>query len=325
MSKERNSKNKFPLNNAEYIESINKQLSWVEDDRNGFSSQNLTLKEYVRKIYLALSENEFSKEKRKKGNEDIDFFSRISCGIIGIFLTVSARNIADNYLWISESFLFYLGMTLLTIFLVISLERVSLVKALWEYSFVKFSASIGFAGLLLYCNSESSSVINSIFGVDASVFVYSKSILTGLLLLKILSPIFWVVVASSLIQFVVFFLYLRKDKVLGRQFLYAVSAFLLSGYFLNVISNSLSDNELEFKAYKLAHYLDFNEKIYCLDKLPNIERVVGVYLSPSNDVVLLDNKLEIEESAKSFMHRSFIDYGIEIPEEFHVINCQKIN
>jgi hypothetical protein len=179
---------------------------------------------------------------------------------------------------------------------------------LWKYGFVKFLFSILVGGLIINSGSKASSILNNVFEVDSSVFIYSHSVLTGLLFFKILKPLFWLVVVSCIVHMIVIWSDVKEENYRIKPFMLLICSLFVGFYSLNTISNTLTEEDLNLKAYKLAHYLDFNNKIYCLNEGDkelngkNKSEVVGVFLGANHSRYLLDNKLDINEDARRFIH-----------------------
>lgn len=130
--------------------------------------------------------------------------------------------------------MFFTGMILSLIFLVVSLERMSIVKHLWKYGVVKFLSSILIGGLIISSGSQASAILNKVFEVDSSVFVYSHSILTGLLFFKILEPIFWLVILSCIAHVFIVGGDIKSEVFNFKPIVYLICSAVIGGYSLYV-------------------------------------------------------------------------------------------
>lgn len=319
MNKERKYKYHAPESSEETLEAIYEELS-CRAKNDGFKRDE-TIRDVVASINSLIKEYRSSLKERKERELFVEDVSHGACGISGIALTFYASQAAQKWEWVNESLVFYLGLTLSLIFLAVSLERMSFIKNIWRYGFVKFLASVIFGGALIYCNSKSSGIINEIFAVDASAFIYSQSILTGLLLFKIIGPVFWLVLVSCAVHGLVIWAQVKNNDLRVKPIVFLACSLIVSGYSLNVVSNFLSDEEIKLKAYKLAHYLDFGDKIYCVDETDFRKDVVGVFLDSSQRRYLLDYSLNEEEFPKEFIHERAEESDIRIPDKFRVGIC----
>lgn len=307
-----------PKSTEERIEALYEQTQLSEKSK--FLPSH-TIRDVLEKI-LQLMDSQ--KRKSQQETDDAKFFelvSHIACAVLGLVLLFSAGNMAKNHSWANESVLFFSGLTLLMIFLSVSLEKHFFFRFIWKYGAVKFMASIIFTALLVHASSVSSSTINSVFGVDSSSFVYTRSILTGILMFKMFIPVFWLVLMSCIFHLVVVVAESRKNKIPLMPILNLLGSLIISAFVIFSLSGVFDKGELEFKAYKLAHIYDFNDKIHCVDENILSRDIVGIYLGNSHSQYLLDDKIKLNEELIDFIFRSREKSQIEIPGNFFTGKC----
>ena len=307
-----------PKNTEERIEAIYEQTQLSEETKY---QSNKTLRDALERILQLLQDEKNNHRRRDEEAKFSERASHIACAIFGFLLVFGAQGTAENYDWANESILFFSGLTLWIIFLSISLERQSFFRFLWRYGVVKFITSVIFAALAVHASAVSSSTINNVFGVDASTFVYTHSMLTGMLLFKIFIPVFWVVLISCLVHLLVVIAEWKDNSFSPEPVLYLLVSLFISGFVLSAISGAFNEHELEFKAYKLAHLYDFNDKIHCVDEREFQTDMVGVYLDNSHSQYLLDKKVILDEELKKFILQARDTSQITVPETYIFGRC----
>lgn len=315
---ERKYQYRSPEDKDEIVEALYEETQSTKDKRY---PGNNTLRDVLDQIFRILQEAKSEKSIRSYSEEFSERYSLIACGLIGTFCVFGARGMAENNTWANESLIFFGGLTFWLIFLTVSLEKLSFFRYLWSYSSVKFFVSVIFGAAAINASAESSSIINNVFGVDASVFVYTQSLLTGLLLFRIFIPLFWLVLFSCCFHILIIFNEWKEEALSVKPFIHLVVSLCISIYVLNVMSDSLSGEELEFKAYKMAHKLDFNDRIHCVDEEKIGIDIVGVYLGPSHKEYLLDHKIKTNEGLKEFFAKSHKNASTVVPDDFFIGEC----
>ncbi|HEB4978138.1 MULTISPECIES: hypothetical protein [Aeromonas] len=218
---------------------------------------------------------------------------------------------------------FFSGITLLLVYIATFFERSPFFSALWKYHSVKFAISIAFSLLVFSSNYRASATINSVFGVDASVFPYTQVALTFLNAAVTLEVVIrWLFLYSLLILASRAWAYRGQNRhgwiafLLGAGYLFSsvTGWFFTSRYFDN-------EEDMNVKAYAIAHRVDFSTKHLC-SNIDGHHKII--FLGPQMNRVLVDaplkNNLSIYDTLKL---KNTPDSEIKESKSLYITECDK--
>lgn len=243
-------------------------------------------------------------------------------GVVGVLLAVSQTADGD-IAWMREHTIAFRlwGVALCTVFVGVSLERSSLVKALWGFTITKIIVSIIFSGLIIYARGRAAGYMNEVFHIDASAIPITLVFSTGLIVFKLLVPfVFAVAIALFCAHFIIAVNWI-KDKRAGveRDFfpwhsLLSISvASVILFYGWHWARDQLSDERVPEKIYLMAHALDFNRVHECANVDPT--RPV-IFLGASQESVLV-----APYGLEDFDFATFFEARVTVPTDFTRERC----
>lgn len=281
---------------------------------------------------------------QEKSQQQKDYDEAINIGAfgtLGFLCTLIVPMVLSKEAWFSPYMwpTFFVGVTLLLVYIAISFERNSFLSTIWKYGSVKFSISLALTIIIFFSSFTASSDINRIFGIDASAFPYTLTAVTFLNIFTAIEPIFRVLFAISGISLVLkYFEYKSTGEFgwLGILFIFSCFASGSYGWFLN--SSYFSEQkDIDLKIYKIAHKVDFSSNYPC-KKTESSAKVI--FLGPKMNHVLFDQvkasetegglnmynplpTLDTEESLKSFIMTTHENSEIKVPTKFTVGECNQ--
>lgn len=315
-----------PKNTDELIEAIYEELCITP--KAGNTKQVETLKDYVTEL---LAQSKYVERERKYAKDSESFSISFALGtfaVVSLVFLLSGWSDSRDFEWLNNHrFAVRLwGVAFAAVFIGVSIERSSLFKRLWSFGFTKVVASVAVSALLVFCTGKASSLINSVFGVDASVFPLTRAYLTGLLAFQFSSPLLIVVALFALFHAFDVVGYLKSkfkedclyDLPPWNSFAFLILAIVLLIFSWQWINRDFSAPALPRKTYRLAHLLDFNSRHSCI----NIKDGVSVvFVGSDHSKVLVDTSNVQTEDIESFVNRTISD-NVEIPERFYFLPCQ---
>lgn len=323
---ERKFKYQKPRNTDERIEAIYEELcdTHIFNDKK----QIETLKDHVVALLRQLRKVE---QERKDEKEDEDYSLTISLGTLAFVSLVFLFNgwgYSQDWEWLnSHQFAIRLwGVALAAVFVGVSIERSSFFKRLWSFGFTKIITSIAVSALILFCTGKASSLINSLFGVDASVFPFTRAFMVGLLAFQYASPLLSVVALFAIFHAFNIGGYIKSKRLSDYNYAlppwnsiaFLVLAIFLLGFSRTWMNRDFSESALPAKIYRLAHALDFNSRHVCI----NIKEGVKVaFVGSDHSRVLVDMSDVQTEDMESFINRNISD-NVNIPKEFFFLPCE---
>lgn len=279
---------------------------------------------------------------QEKLEQQKDYDEAINIGAFGTLgflctvilpMTLSKEAWFSSYMWPT----FFVGVTLLLIYIAISFERNSFLSSIWKYGSVKLSISVALTIIIYFASFTASSDINRIFGIDASAFPYTLAAVTFLNIFITIEPIFRILfIISGLSLVLKYFEYKSTGKFGWLGFLFIFGCFASGGYgwFLN--ASFFSDQQdIDLKIYKIAHKVDFSSNYPC--KISESATKV-IFLGPQMNQVLFDEVLasapnddfnifdtapvlDPEESLKMFIMTTHTKSKLKVPANFKVGAC----
>lgn len=324
--KDRKFKYQRPQNTTERLEAIYDELHESAPINN--EKQLDTLKDHVVALLAHIRKIEQRKENEK---EDAELSLRFTLGVFAFIASVLLFNgfqDQSDWEWLNNNrFSIRLwGVGLSAVFIGVLIERTSFIMRLWSFSFTKIITSIAVSALIIFCTGKASSLINFLFGVDASVFPYTRAFLTGLLVFQYLSPLLLIVVIFLISHSFNIIGYIKSLNSSGYAYtrlpLLSIAFFMLGSMVLmfswHWINYDFSEKAIPAKIYRLAHSLDFNSRHSCTN-IPN--NVSVVFVGPDQSKVLVDINNVQTEDMESFINRRISD-NVEIPKKFFFLPCQ---
>jgi hypothetical protein len=316
-----------PQNTEERIEAIYDELSSSPRLRNGTKPVD-TLKDAVGALLQRARDWErASVEAAEKITNEKNWALGALAALAAVFL-FNGWSGSRDWEWLNQNrFAVRLwGVAFAAVYVGVSIEQTSFFRSLWSFAFTKLVASISFSALLLFSTGKASSLVNGVFGVDASAFPFTRAFMAGFVAFDYLS-IFLIVVAAFAIAHAlnaIGFIHSRFNKGVSYSrapwsslvFLSIALAFLLFSW--RWLGTDFSEAELPTKTYRLARLLDFNSKHLCSNLPPGIS---VVYIGPEQARVLVDTTEVVTSDVESFVNRDFSDQ-VRIPEKFYLLPCQ---
>jgi hypothetical protein len=272
-------------------------------------------------------EVEWKRKLDKELNESSTQFALLALAFIaGLFLWYGNSGISD-WEWInSRRFALRLwGLAFAAVFIGVSIERSSMFKTLWSFGFTKIVASIAVSALFIFSTGKASSLINSIFGIDASAFPFTRAFVAGLLAFQYSVPLLGVVAFFAIFHALDVAGYFKSllysdykydsPPFVSMAFLVLAVVFLFISW--NWINRDFSEAAFPAKIYRLAHVLDFNSRHSCV----NIKEGVSVvFVGSDQSKVLIDMSNTQTKDIESFVDPK-ISSEITIPKSFFLLPC----
>lgn len=224
------------------------------------------------------------------------------------------RSLAPYTLW--------LGIALLIVYQFLFVTNSRIAKTLKG----ELASQVGLTVLIGYCLLSSSidaaTVLNRVFGVDASAFPNALRVITFVQMFLMGKPIFWLLFTWSVIAFFYFLLGGGSGKS-WRAWMFAMSGMAVSGTALIFIYFLLGPTQLDQRAYILTRATDFYSNVNC----PGV-KIAGsaVFLGPEQRRVLVDNTIIPELSwiqAITVKDEKFKQ--VRHPSSFPIYNCKENN
>ncbi|WP_429157924.1 hypothetical protein [Aeromonas veronii] len=315
-------KYKKPSSPDEYIEAIYEELSEMEvKTRN-----KKTIKHYVYEILERQRESDFDKKRKSEQNDYNISWSLGFLAVIALILIFNGSKESSEFNWLQQNgfTLKVWGLALAILYIGVSIEKFSIFKHIWQFSFTKFIASIAISGLIVFSTGKAAGEINSVFGVDASAFPFTLTFTSGLVFFHYIIPFFVLVgIIATMFAFNALGWIRSKFSENNNYELPPIHSFFFPTLATIVLvtlwgwsKNDLSEEMLPSEIYKLAHMLDFNSKNECA----NLKQGVPfVYLGPNQTTILADTKSTYTENLKSFFEEK-----IDVPIKFYRLSCELV-
>ncbi len=313
-----------PKNTEERVEAIYEELcstpSTIERKRLE------TLKDHVVALLAHAKQVEW---RRKFDRESDDYsiqFALLALAVVAAFFLWHGLVVeTSDWKWLDNNrFALRLwGIAFAAVYVGVSIERSSLFKKLWDFGFTKVVASVAISALLIFSTGKASSLINSVFGVDASVFPFTRAFIAGILAFQYSSPLLIVVAVFAIFHAFDIVGHIKLKRTSDYHFppWHSIAFLGLAIIVLFVswrwINRDFSDDQLSAKIYRLAHVLDFNSRHSCA----NIKEGVNVvFVGSDHSKVLVDMSGVQTETIESFVDQK-ISGNIAIPKKFFYLPC----
>lgn len=320
---ERKYKFKYPRNTNERIEAMYEELRETTPlDINHKPEESL--KDLVAALLKQSKTAESAQKDDNKSNIALSALAFLAFALLANGLPES-RELECEWLTCHRFAVWLWGIAFASVYVGVSIEKSQLIQILWKFGFTKVITSIAVSALLIFCTGKASSLINNVFGVDASVFSFTRAYITGFLAFQYISPLLFVVAFLAFLHALIVILYVKSKFSAKNRFselpwnslVFLVLALFVLGFSWNWINRDFSDSALPTKIYILAHALDFNSHHSCV----NIEDGVNVvFVGSDYSKVLVDtNHLQVE-GIEAFFNSTNKD--IMIPKSFSFMTCQ---
>ncbi|EPF0314114.1 hypothetical protein ACSN7O_004953 [Enterobacter chuandaensis] len=255
----------------------------------------------------------------KRENDDDKFNKEWSSSIalnilafvaIMIFLFSTGNRSDSDFIEELKLPAYIISIMLSTVWIGINIEKTLVFKEIWKFNTAKIILSLSFTGLIVYCTSEASAIINEVFNIDPSFFPFTRSFLVAYLFFKKISFLVYLLAIAGVVCVINILAYF-KSKWDGKNemefsfgaLLYIFFTCMFSYFALGWVSSNFNDEVLNRKVYLLAHQLDFNKKNAC-SNLKDGEASV-IYLGPNQDKVLVDFNNEEILTASNFLEGTY--------------------
>jgi len=322
---ERRFKYQRPQNTEERIEAIYEEF--CSSSSNNDIKPVETLKDHVAALLSHSKDVERRKERDKEAESYSIQFALFTLAFVAIIFLWNGWSDSSDWEWLNNHrFALRLwGVAFAAVYIGVSIERSSLFKRLWSFGFTKLVASIAVSALLIFSTGKASSLINVIFGVDASVFPFTRAYITGILAFQYFSPLLIVVGFFAIFHAFDVAGYIKSkfsssydyDFPPWNSIVFLVLAIIVLFVSWQWINRDFSKAALPAKIYRLAHELDFNSRHHCV----NIKEGVSVvFVGSDQSKVLVDMSGVQTEDVESFVNQN-ISSNIAIPKGFFFLPC----
>ena len=206
-------------------------------------------------------------------------------------------------------------------FLAASIENSSLFNNLLRYSSVKWLSALLFSAGVVYATSQANNALNDVFGIDGSNFPYSRAILAAIFFIKLCAPLLLVLLLFALIHLALLWQAGKKDDLFDfpwHSLIFVVAAMICGLVYWSITDNAFGERQIRHKSYKLAHYLDFSGKAHCA---LGEKDTSYLFFGADQSKVLVDKKLELNESFEGFLKNSSLPGLDAIPDQFDIRSC----
>ncbi|MGN4964741.1 hypothetical protein [Aeromonas dhakensis] len=324
---ERKFKYQKPKSTEERVEAIYEELCSSSSSNNNKKTVE-TLKEHVVALLTHSKDIEWRKKRDREEDSNSIQSALFTLAFIAIvFLWNGWWNDSTDWEWLNNhQFALRLwGTAFAAVYIGVSIERSSLFKRLWSFGFTKLVASIAVSALIVFSTGKSSSLINAVFGVDASVFPFTRAFIAGMLAFQYSSPLLVVVGFFAVLHAFDVAGYI-KSKISSdyvyvlppwQSLLFLVFAIIVLLASWRWINSDFSESAFPAKIYRLAHVLDFNQRHSCI----NIKEGVSVvFVGSDQSKVLVDMSRVQTEDIESFVNNG-ISGNVAIPNNFLYLPC----
>lgn len=301
-------------------------LSEFQRDDYDFGKKSLSIKQLVRRIYQSVSYLE-SKHKEDEYDKKWGIDGTInSLAIIAFFMFLFATGHKSDSDFVENlKFPSYILSVLFSVIWIgVQLERITFFRELWGFNFTKLVVSISITGLIVFCSSSASSLINGVFGVDPSLFPFSRSFLTAFVFFKYISPLVIVLVLMSFFHLIPIYAYLKGLRENGyanfpwNSLCFIFFTIVFGSFTWKWLENNFNDSVMNDKVYLLARFLDFNDNNDC-DNLKG-SKVGVLFLGQNQNQVLVDyNNLINPSNLEFFVEGKF--HGVFQRSDFKILPC----
>jgi hypothetical protein len=320
-----------PGTSEETIAAIYEELSVTPLDKNVIRPAQ-TIKGYLQSLDKNFSRRSRDEENKLKLSELAETMALRVVGLLGLLLVfISSNTDKDWEWWQSYSYFFFvMGLVLVVIYVSVFMESTNFIRSILKFNSAKFLCVLIFSAGVVYASSQASSILNSIFRIDGSNFPYARAILTAIYFLKMCPPFLLILALFALIHgfFVGDAVRNKKDLYLfpWNSVVFFICSIIVASFFWWLTHTAFGDMQIRYKAYKLAHYLDFNNEAYCVNSsyLNEGNHESYLFFGQDQNKVLIDQKIELKESFEQFLKENSIFGDVIIPSRFKIVMCSPV-
>lgn len=318
-------KYQLPKNTDERVEAIYEEFNVSPSQAK--STPVETLKDYLVELLKHSKKIELRKALEKEAISDsINIALGVLAVIAVLFLWLGLWVNSNDWEWLkSHRFSLRLwGTAFAAVYVGVSIERTSIFNRLWSFGFTKIVASISVSALVIFSTGKASSLINNIFGVDASVFPYTRAYIAGILAFRYSSPLLIVVGFFAVFHAFDLLGYFKAKSfsdyisdLPGKSIAFLILAIVVLFFSWQWINRDFSESALPAKIYRLAHALDFNSRHSCINVKENLS---VVFVGADHSKVLVDMSGVQTEDIESFVNQE-LSSNVSIPKTFFFLPC----
>jgi len=319
-----------PKNTREQIESVAWEMRFSPSAKRSYASPG-SMKDLLAELVSLVRSANHTREYESERIKNYETAALTLFAVFCLLLTYFGRFTSSDLEWVNDGLFFAqtLGVGTAAVYVGIAIERTALVEVIWRYNITKFLASILLSTLVVYSAGRASSIINDVFGIDASAFPYTRALLAGwIAFVQIAKPILLLVcfcLVAHCWNLASWFKSLAwpSDRDASRSdfpwqslwFAILSTIVLLSAF--DWIYRSLEEAQLPTKVYQMARTLDFNSRHAC-SNLPDGVNVI--FIGPEQSKVLIDGGTKATLSFKDFIGRPASEWE-RPPRHFSVSAC----
>lgn len=314
-----------PKDTNEHIEAIYEELCSTPLNRNREPVE--TLKDHVVALLAHARQIEWKRKFEQESENASIEFSLLTLAIMSVVFLWSSWGESNDWEWFNNHRLAVRlwGIVFAAMFVGISIERSSLFRKLWSFGFTKVIASVAVSSLLIFSTGKASSLINGVFGVDASVFPFTRAFITGLLAFQYFSPLLFVVAVFAVLHAFDVAGYIQSKFSSSYTYvappLHSIAFLVLAIVVLCIswrwVNRDFSESTYPARIYRLAHVLDFNFRHSCV----NIKDGVSVvFVGADHSKVLVDMSEVQTDNIESFVDPK-VSGDVKLPSKFFYLPC----
>jgi|GEM_PF-3419036 len=323
-------KDAVPKRAREHLASIAQEMQVSATGRDKISSHK-TIKELLVELVGLIQSSRF--ERRRDGwvAKLQETSALVVFGLLCIGTMLAASSSRSDIEWLEDNrvFLRTLSVGMSVVYIGVAIERMGIVAMIWRYNVAKFIVSLAVSVLVVYSAGRASSIINSIFGIDAGAFPYSRAMLAGWIAfsmaakpLLLLGGLFAAAHACSIVMWIVqrhvpAFADSEQPDFSWPSVLLVLLSIIVLGNAYGWFYQSLAEEQLPTKVYQLARTLDFNSRHACTNLAG---KVTVIYIGPDQHQVLVDERLDPVLTFGEFVNFPVHEWD-RPPENFKVQEC----
>ncbi|MFG5776823.1 hypothetical protein ACFIQF_07080 [Comamonas sp. J-3] len=245
-------------------------------------------------------------------------------GMTGLFLVFVLGDLMAraHYAWMqaTSAYLFWFGVVLLVFYVVAYIGHSPLSKMVGGQWSSQAALAVFVWFMYTQASMQAGILLNSVYGVDPSVFSSSSQILTFVQMFILSRPLMVIAVLWSLVHVL---RYVRQNRHQRSPVSKLKAAIMLSGALIGLLSLlfihlRFSDDLMAKKSYLIAKEQDFNPRVRCGNAdVPGI----GLFLGPMQNRVLMDNTPSTMSWTASIYATREDLAQLQLPKDFRILDC----
>ncbi len=326
MNHPRKFKFQTPRTTEERVEAIYDELS--ETARSAGATPVETLKDIVSALLQRARVWERERVQVAERAVEEQNWALGALAVVAVIFLFNGWSGSRDWQWLNENrFAVRLwGTAFSAVYVGVSLERTSFFRSLWSFAFTKLVVSVSFSALIVFSTGKASTLINTVFGVDASAFPFTRAFMAGFIAFDYLSIVlvivglFAIAHAFNAVGFIKskFDANLSYSRAPWESFFFLAIALVFLAVSWRWLETDFSADALPAKTYRLARVLDFNERHQC----SNLRQGIAVVFIGTDQARVLADTAEVTTSdIESFVNRQLSDQ-VPIPKNFYLLPCE---